>query len=122
MAKLIKAIRTIEADREYLSATLANLGEYLLMVKPNASGMNRAEVSNSIISKIGMEKVVLNRAYTSVGRTKGTAMEVDIISPTIMGSLPPTKLTTKGDPRPVDIPVNKTIGRAIAGATMYEME
>jgi hypothetical protein len=64
-----------------------------------------------------MEKVVLNRTYTSVGRTKGTAMEVDIISPTIMGSLPPTKLTTKGDPRPVDIPVNKTIGRAIAGAT-----
>jgi hypothetical protein len=25
MAKLIKAIRTIEADREYFSATLANL-------------------------------------------------------------------------------------------------
>jgi hypothetical protein len=117
MAKLIKAIRTIEEDREYFSATLANLGEYLLIVKPNASGTNRAEVSNSIISNIGMEKVVLNRTYTSVGRTKGTAMEVDIISPTIMGSLPPTKLTTKGDPRPVDIPVNKTIGRAIAGAT-----
>ena len=117
MAKLIKAIRTIEADREYFSATLANLGEYLLMVKPNASGTNSAEVSNSIISNIGMEKVVLNRTYTSVGRTKGTVMEVDIISPTIMGNLPPTKLTTKGDPRPVDIPVNKTIGRAIAGAT-----
>lgn len=122
MAKLIKAIRTIEADKEYFSATLANLGEYLLIVKPSASGTNRAEVSNSIISNIGMEKLVLNRTYTSVGRIKGTAMEVDIISPTIMGSLPPTKLTTKGDPRPVDIPVNKTIGRAIAGATIQEME
>ena len=122
MAKLIKAIRTIEANREYFSATIANLGEYLLIVKPNASGTNRAEVSNSIISNIGMEKVVLNNTYTSVGRIKGTAMEVDIISPTIIGSLPPIKLTTKGDPRPVDIPVNKTMGRAIAGATTYEME
>lgn len=122
MAKLIKAIRTIEADKEYFSATLANLGEYLLIVKPSASGTNRAEVNNSIISNIEMEKLVLNRTYTSVGRIKGTAMEVDIISPTIMGSLPPTKLTTKGDPRPVDIPVNKTIGRAIAGATIQEME
>ena len=107
----------MEADRECFSATLAILGEYLLIVKPNESGTNRAEVSNSIISTIGMEKVVLNNTYTSVGRIKGTAMEVDIISPTIIGSLPPTKLTTKGDPRPVDIPVNKTMGRAIAGAT-----
>ena len=118
MAKLIKTIKPIEADRECFSATLANLGEYLLILNPNASGMNRAEVSNSIISNIGMEKVVLRRTYTSVGRTKGTAIEVDIISPTTMGSLPPTKLTTKGAPRPVDIPVNNRIGRAIGGATM----
>jgi len=64
-----------------------------------------------------MEKLVLNRTYTSVGSTNGTAMEVDIISPTTIGSLPPTKLTTNGDPRPVDIPVNKTTGRAMAGET-----
>ena len=95
MAKLIKTIRTIEADREYFSATLANLGEYLLIVKPNASGMNRAEVSNSIISNIGMEKLVLNRTYTSVGRTKGTAMEVVIISPTIMGRPSSNKINNK---------------------------
>ena len=95
MAKLIKAIRTIDADRECFSATLANLGEYLLIVKPNASGTNRAEVSNSIISNIGMEKVVLNNTYTSVGKIKGTAMEVDIISPTIIGQPSSNKINNK---------------------------
>ena len=95
MAKLIKAIRIIEVDRECFSATLANLGEYLLIVKPNESGTNRAEVSNSIISNIGMEKVVLNKTYTSVGRIKGTAMEVDIISPTIIGSSSTNKINNK---------------------------
>ncbi len=115
MAKLIKAIKPIETVREFFSATLAILGAYFLMVNPNMSGMNRAEVSNNIISNIGMEKLALKRINTRVGRTKGTAIEVNIISPTTIGSLPPTKLTTNGAPRPVDMPVNNRIGKAKSG-------
>jgi hypothetical protein len=122
MAKLIMTIKPIEAVKEFSSATLANLGEYLFTIIPSASGTKRAEVSSSIISNIGMEKLVLKRTYTRAGKTKGTAIEVDIINPTTIGNLPPTKLTTKGAPNPVDIPVNNSTGNAIAEKIRWENE
>jgi hypothetical protein len=80
---------------------------------PSASGTKRAKVSNNIISDIGIEKLVLKRRYTRVGKMKGTTIEVEIINPTTIDSLPPTKLTTKGAPNPVDIPDNNSTGNAI---------
>jgi hypothetical protein len=77
-------------------------------------------VSNNIISNIGMVKLVLKRRYTRVGKMKGTAIDVEIIIPTIIGSLPPTKLTTKGAPNPVDIPDNNSTGNAMAGKMTCE--
>lgn len=38
---------------------------------------------------------------------KGTKRELEIIKPTTIGSFPPTKFTTKGEPNPVDIPASK---------------
>ena len=42
-----------------------------------------------------------------MGKINGTDSDVVIINPTNIGNLPPTKFTTKGDPRPVDMPDNK---------------
>ena len=59
------------------------------------------------MSKIGIVKLLLNKINIKLGNTNGTDSEVTIINPTTIGSLPPTKFTTKGDPSPVDIPDNK---------------
>src|SRR6187431_3338342 len=59
------------------------------------------------MSKIGIVKLLLKKRNIKLGNTNGTESEVAIINPTTIGSLPPTKFTTKGDPSPVDIPDNK---------------
>jgi hypothetical protein len=89
---------------------------------PSASGTKRAEVSSNIISNIGIERLVRKRRYTRVGKMKGTAIEVEIINPTTIGNLPPTKLTTKGAPNPVDIPDNNSAGNAIVEKMTCERE
>jgi hypothetical protein len=72
-------------------------------------GINSATDNNITIFSRGIENWLLNRIYTKAGKTKGTDNEVVIINPTTIGSFALTKLVTKGDPRPVDIPDNKNI-------------
>lgn len=59
------------------------------------------------MSNIGIANLSLKNKNTNNGRVKGTTKELEIIKPTTTGSFPPTKFTTNGEPKPVDIPDNK---------------
>src|SRR5579875_853759 len=113
MPKLIKMTKTMDRGNDFSSANLETDGEYLFVSQPAASGVKRAADRRKIICPSGiLNSEPPSNSYTIAGITNGTARDVTIIIPTIRGSLPPTRLATKGAPRPVDIPDRSRQGNA----------
>lgn len=78
------------------------------VVHPKAKGTNKPVPR--IITMLGnsIENSVLNNEYTNKGKT---VKEVTVMIATTVCSLPPVKFTTKGAPKPVEIPDSKNTDR-----------
>lgn len=107
-------MKTMEKIKDFLSSICVVAYAYFFIIWLAAKGTSNAPDNRSTISSIGIENWLLNNRYTKAGKINGTANDVVIISPIIIGNLLPTKFATNGDPRPVETPDNRNIANMVS--------